>query len=190
MLKRPMFLATCLFGICFIVLENSSHNSIAFAQNTLDASHATATPGKIIAIAFAVNTFCCLLHAISRRWGIIVNNVFGTVKFLILVFVIIIGLIWIDRDVASSNYAVSTSFSTANSPILPYRYAEAFLWVIFPYGAFHQLNYVRFNLLGMINLQSSLCQTVDNNRSSLKWISHGKHFLAPPSMEFWLQLLC
>ena len=139
-----MFLATCLFGIVFIILENTAVNAISFAQNVLDAAHAKATPGRIIAIALTANTFCCLLHAISRRWGIIVNNVFGTVKFLILVFIIIIGLIWINRDVAKSNFDVSTSFSTANSPRLPYRYAEAFLFVIFPYGAFHQVNFVRF----------------------------------------------
>src|SRR5450432_219697 len=123
MLKRPMFLATCLFGIPFIILENSAQNSIAFAQNVLDASYTEATPGKIIAISLATNTFCCLLHAISRRWGIILNNFFGTVKFFILVFIVIIGLIWINHDVANSNFDVSTSFSTANSPRLPYHYA-------------------------------------------------------------------
>jgi amino acid transporter len=144
MLKKPMFLATCLFGIAFIVLENSAHNAIALGQNILDAAHAEATPGKILAIALAANTFCCLLHAISRRWGIIVNNFFGTLKFLILIFVIIIGLIWINPKVAKSNFNVSTSFSTANSPKLSYKYAEAFMWVIFPFGTFHQVNYVRF----------------------------------------------
>jgi len=139
-----MFFATCLFGVCFIVLENSAHNAIALGQNILDASHRQATPGKIIAIALAANTFCCLLHAISRRWGIIVNNVFGTVKFLILVFVIIVGLIWINPRVARSNFDIKTSFSTKNSPKLSYMYAEAFMWVIFPFGTFHQVNYVRF----------------------------------------------
>jgi amino acid transporter len=137
-----MFLATCLFGIAFIILENSAHNSLAFAQNVLAASSAEITPGRVAAIALAVNTFCCSLHAISRRWGVIVNNVFGTVKFLILVFIVIIGLIWINRDVAKSNFDVSTSFSTADSPRSPYRYAESLMFVIFPYGAFHQLNYV------------------------------------------------
>jgi len=145
MLKRPLFLATCLFGIAFIILENSAHNSLAFAQSVLNASHAKVTPGKIVAIAIAANTFCCLLHAISRKWGIIVNNVFGTVKFFILCFIVIIGLIWINRDVAKSNFDVSTSFSTTNTHRSPYRYAEAFIFVIFPYGAFHQVNYVRTN---------------------------------------------
>lgn len=149
MLKRPLFLATCLFGIAFIILENSAHNSIAFAQSVLNASHSEVTPGRVVAIAMAANTFCCLLHAISRRWGIIVNNVFGTVKFFILVFIIIIGLVYINRDVARSNFDISTSFSEATSPRSPYRYAEAFMFVIFPYGAFHQVNYVSFNRLGI-----------------------------------------
>ncbi len=139
-----MFLATCLFGICFIVLENSAHNAISFAQNVMQAANqdAAMTPGKIIGIALSVNTFCLLLHAISRKWGIILNNVFGTFKFGILVFVIIIGLRWIDPAVAKANFDVSTSFSMENSPKSPFPYAEAFLWVIFPYGAFHQVNFV------------------------------------------------
>jgi amino acid transporter len=144
MLKKPLFLATCLFGIPFFILENSAQNAVSLAQNILDASNAQATPGKIIAIAISANAFCCLLHAVSRRWGIILNNVFGTVKFFILVFIVIIGLIWINYDVAKSNFDVSTAFSTANSPKLPYRYAEAFLFIIMPYGVFHQVNYVRF----------------------------------------------
>ncbi len=145
MLKRPMFLATCLFGIVFIILENTAVNAISFAQNVLDAAHAKATPGKIIAIALTANTFCCLLHAVSRRWGILLNNFFGTVKLFLLVFIVIIGLVWINRDVAKSNFDVSTSFSTTNSPKLPYRYAEAFLFIILPYSMPHQVNFVRFS---------------------------------------------
>lgn len=144
MLKKPLFLATCLFGIPFFILENSAQNAVALAQNILDLSPYRATPGKIIGIAISANAFCCLLHAISRRWGIILNNVFGTVKFFMLVFIVIIGLVWINLDVAKSNLDVSTSFFVADNLKLPYRYAEAFLFVILPYGCFHQVNYVRF----------------------------------------------
>ncbi len=142
-----MFLATCLFGITFIVLENTAPNSIAFAQNILDAADAQATPGKVIAIAIAANTFCCLLHSLSRRWGILLNNFLGVVKFCILIFVIIIGLVWINTGVSNPNYAPSTSFTAETSPRLPYRYAEAFIYVMFPYGGFHQINYVRLTTL-------------------------------------------
>lgn len=138
-----MFLATCLFGITFITLENTAPNSVSFAQNILDAAHSQATPGKIIAISLTANTFCCLLHAISRRWGIILNNVFGVTKLFILVFIVIIGLVWINHDVASSNFDTKTSFSFENSPNLPFPYAVAFLNALYPYGLFHQINYVR-----------------------------------------------
>jgi amino acid transporter len=102
-------------------------------------------PGRIIGIALAANTAACLLHAISRKWGIILNNAFGTIKFFILLFIVIVGLVWLNKGIARDNYDIQTSFSTANSPRAPYRWAEAMLYVIYPYGAFHQINYVCFD---------------------------------------------
>lgn len=93
MLKRPLFLATCMYGITFTILENGAGQCVAFAVDILDAAHATQTPGKIIGIAFAINTFVCGLHAFSRKWGILINNFFGVLKLVILIFVIIIGII-------------------------------------------------------------------------------------------------
>ena len=154
MLKRPIFLATCMYGITFIILENTAGTSVSFATNILDACHITQTPGKIIGIALAVNTFCCVLHTLSRKWGILLNNFFGTLKLCLLIFIIIIGivckllvnhvlllrgiktvlnsrfLIGINHDVASLNFDPKTSFNFDKSPRLPYRYAEAFLYVI------------------------------------------------------------
>lgn len=86
-------MATCVYGITFIIQEQTAANSVSFATNMLDAAHITPTPGKVIAIAIAANTVCCLLHALSRKWGIILNNVFGSVKLLILVFLIICGIV-------------------------------------------------------------------------------------------------
>jgi amino acid transporter len=154
-----MFLATCLFGITFIVLENTAPNSIAFAQNILDAANAQATPGKVIAIAIAANTFCCLLHSLSRKWGILLNNFLGVVKLCILVFVVIIGLVWINTGVSNPNYALSTSFTAESSPRWPYRYAEAFIYVMFPYGGFHQINYVRLTALLDLIHSDNLCRS-------------------------------
>jgi len=164
-----------------MVLENTAANSVSMAQNLLDAAHAQETPGRIIAIALAANTFACLLHTISRKWGIILNNVFGTVKFIILVFILIIGLIWVNRDVANTNLGIKTSFSTQNSPRLPFRYAEAMIYVIYPYGAFHQINYVCFNLAeGQSHLLVSYTDKIRLYRSSK---SHEKLSHARPVME-------
>src|ERR1700761_3940838 len=128
-----MFLATCLFAIPFMLLENTAMNSIAFAQSVLDASNAEASAGKIIAISFGANAICCLLHSLSRKWGIWVNNFFGLAKLLLLVFIVIIGLVWINRDVSSANYDIATCFTSESRTKYPYRYAEAFLFVLTPY---------------------------------------------------------
>lgn len=131
---------------------------MSFAQNVLDASNTQATPGRILAISIAATTFCCLLHAVSRKWGIILNNVFGVIKFLILLFIVLVGLCYINRDVACDNFNLATSFDFTTSPKRPFRYAEAFLNAMYPYGLFHQINYVRFapNRLPSVSLPSYL----------------------------------
>jgi amino acid transporter len=146
MLRRPAFLATCLFGITYIVLESTAPNAVSFAQNVLDASHQAHSPEKIIAIAISASSFACLLHAISRKYGIILNNILGTFKFFMLIFVVIIGLVWHQRDVAGDNFDINTSFSMYRSPKLPHQYAEAFTYVLYPYTGFHQINYVKLLL--------------------------------------------
>jgi amino acid transporter len=136
-----MFFATCVYGISFIILGNSAANCIAFGQAVLDAAAVSPSPGKVIGVAFAVNTFCCLLHSISRRWGILLNNFLGTVKLAMLFFFIIIGFIWMKSDVANANLDSRTAFSRKSSQNGPFLYAEALLFVMFPYSGFHQINY-------------------------------------------------
>lgn len=139
-------MATCVYGITFIstlkwllfflpwqiyskvnadfsiVQEQTAANSVSFASNILDAAHITLTPGKVIAIAIAANTTCCLLHALSRKWGIILNNVFGSVKLLILVFLIICGF------VCEYSFPFGTSMKyqipSTNPPLFQQRYFE------------------------------------------------------------------
>lgn len=91
-----------------------------------------------------MNAFACLLHSVSRTWGIRLNNFLGTAKLTMVVVMILIGFIWLGRDesTAIDNFDTKTSFDTSNSPRGIYRYAEAAIFVIFPFGGFHQANYV------------------------------------------------
>lgn len=140
---------------------NTATNSVAFAVAVLQASGATATAGKIVALAIAVNTFSCLLHSMSRKWGIWLNNLLGSLKLLVLVMMIIFGFVWLDRSVSSANFNTATSFAkTEQTPTGVYRYAEAMVYVIFPFGGFHQANYVSVNLIGLA--QESLRLPGDN----------------------------
>ena len=80
----------------------------------------------------------------SRRWGIRLNNVFGTLKLAMLLVMIIFGFVWLDKSVASANLDPNTAFlATTDSPKGVYRYAEAAVFALFPFGGFHQANYVR-----------------------------------------------
>lgn len=143
MLKRPIFLATCMYGITFIILENTAGTSVSFATNILDACHITQTPGRGIGIPLAVNTFCCVLHTLSRKWGILLNNFFRTLKLCLLIFIIIIEIvckllgnhillfrafknvltsrfpIGINHDIASIKFDPKTSFNSTQAPGYP-----------------------------------------------------------------------
>lgn len=174
-MKKPIFFATCTYGISFIILANSAANSVAFGQSVLEAAGATLDPGKVCAIAVSVNTFCCLLHCISRRWGIWLNNILGMVKMLMVFFFIIIGFIWMESSVTSANFNTSTSFSGDSIPTSPHRYAEALLFVMFPYSGFHQLNYVSYDhapvdqMLSGTDTLTKVLAEIDQPQRKFKW---------------------
>lgn len=138
-----------MFGISFLVFGNTATNSVAFAVAAMQAAGVTSTAGKIVGIALAVNTFSCLLHSMSRKYGIWLNNLLGTLKMLMLVLMVIIGFVFLDRSVSDANFNTATSFSkTERTPTGVYRYAEALIYVVFPFGGFHQANYVRQSCFG------------------------------------------
>jgi hypothetical protein len=52
---------------------------------------------------------------------------------------IIVGFVFLDRKVANANF--SQPFAS-DQPRSAYKYAEAALFALFPFGGFHQANYV------------------------------------------------
>ena len=82
--KNPTFLATCLYGIPFIVLGNKAGNAIVFAENVLRASNREPS--------IAVVTFACLIHAICRKGGLHLNNIFSLFKAALLLILFIVGV--------------------------------------------------------------------------------------------------
>jgi len=77
--------------------------------------------------------------------------------------------------VASDNFDRKTSFNFDNSTRLPYRYAEALIFVILPYGAFHQINYV--SALKFIAVAPQIFSSADIARSLQKFVSHERYSL-------------
>ncbi|OAP58286.1 hypothetical protein AYL99_07376 [Fonsecaea erecta] len=146
MVKRPLYLATCIYGIPFICLGTAAGNAIIFAENIMLASGKEAMNGSVRGIAIGVVTFACLLHAISRTGGVWLNNFFGTVKFLMLLVLFVLGVVYAggglggNDETAADNLSVHHSFAGAATS--SYGYAEAFLGIIFAIGGFNQANYV------------------------------------------------
>jgi amino acid transporter len=144
-MKAPKYFSTCVFGIAFMILANTAANSINFghqAQIASGRSESQVTYSMTAGIGIVATTFACLLHALSRKYGIWLNNVLGFTKFLILLFIIIIGFTTVgvlrgrgstDSDAAGMNSLDPTSaFEKTGTHHGPFRFAEAFLFVMFP----------------------------------------------------------
>ncbi|KIW96185.1 uncharacterized protein Z519_03252 [Cladophialophora bantiana CBS 173.52] len=146
MVKRPLYLATCIYGIPFIFLGTAAGNAIVFAENIMQAAGKEAMNASVRGIAVSVITFACLLHAISRTGGVWLNNFFGAVKFVMLLVLFILGVVYAaggfggSDETAAKNLNVHKSFAGAATS--SYGYAEAFLAIIFAIGGFNQANYV------------------------------------------------
>jgi amino acid transporter len=146
MAKRPLYLATCIYGIPFIFLGTAAGNAIVFAENIVLASGNEVENGPVRGIAVGVITFACLLHAMSRTGGIWLNNFFGSVKFLMLFALFVMGVAYAAGRFGGSNATAAENLnihkSFAGAATSSYGYAEAFLAIIFAVGGFNQGNYV------------------------------------------------
>lgn len=116
-------------------------NSISFAVRVLQATHpgiaAADVHGPTVrGIAIAVATATCFTHAISRRGGILLNNVLALVKVGILLLIIITSIVVAARgfkdeagnvvqNVIGDNTSGSSAFSDASNEAN--GYAHAFL---------------------------------------------------------------
>ncbi|KAF2690577.1 amino acid transporter [Lentithecium fluviatile CBS 122367] len=148
-LRRPKFLATCMYGIVFIILGNLSGNAIAFGRYVLlAAGHDDPQRGPVIGLAIAALTIVALLHAISRRGGILVNNLFAILKVGILLTIIILGFAVrggrnfnkeAPRPIGSSLKPSDTFASSAKGLA---SYTSTFLYVLYTYSGFEQPFYV------------------------------------------------
>jgi len=147
-LQRSQLFATCLYGIPFIILGNMAGNAISFGLNIMNACGIdTPSNAAVRAIAAGVTTFACLLHIVPRWRGIALNNFFGSVKTIILLMLIIVGIVSFagalpqkTKPTAEDNFGKHGGFGLAETS--SYGYASSFLSVVSAYGGFNQANYV------------------------------------------------
>jgi len=146
MIKSPKRLATCLYGIPFIIIGTAAGNALICAECLLRTSGSEPSKAAVRGLAVGIATFACLLHATSRTGGIYLFNIFGVVKVCMLVTMFVLGMAFAGggfggpNNIASDNLSIHKS--TANALDSAYGYAEAFLAVLFAFGGFNQATYV------------------------------------------------
>ena len=102
-----MLFLPCLYGIAFICLGNMAGNSLAFAGSVMQANQPDAVlvdaagsgvdavldKATVCGVAIATATATCFIHTVSRRGGIVLNNIFAFVKTGILILIIITAIV-------------------------------------------------------------------------------------------------
>ncbi|MCJ1313553.1 hypothetical protein MMC25_007232 [Agyrium rufum] len=146
-LRSPRFLATCMYGVVFVILGNLSGNAVAFGTYVMVAAgNQEPSRGASIGLSIGALTAACLLHVCSRRGGIFLNNVFAMLKVGILLTIIIIGFAVAGGakfggvSSQSENFAISKSFAHPRKDVV--SYTDSMLYVVYTYSGFEQPFYI------------------------------------------------
>jgi amino acid transporter len=111
---------SCLFGIAFIFVSHTAGNSIDFALRVLQATSPEKTPKDfdpivVRAVAFATAFFACFVHAVSRKGGIWLSNLFAAVKVGILLLIIFTSVAVADKAIKDSDGKPIPNYITDNT---------------------------------------------------------------------------
>ena len=148
-----------MYGVIFVILGNRTGNSIALGMYVMEAAgYSTNSEAPAVrALALAALTFACLIHAVWRRGGIVLNNIMATIKVLILLGIIGIGFAasagasfghgpvhgkTLDTKTGQLRPNFDTHASFANSRSDVASYASSLLFIVYSYGGFDQPFYV------------------------------------------------
>ena len=149
LIQSPRFFAACMFGWSFVLVGNSAANCISFGVHILQAAGANASQGKVQGIALGIAVVVCTIHGLGRKFGIWLNNIFASVKVLILCMIIILGFIVLHNSIiprepgAYANLDRQTCFEhVEKGPRGARSFASAYLDIIFTYSGWSQANYV------------------------------------------------
>lgn len=141
--SRPRFLATVVFAVQAIALGFTASGCIVFASNIVVAAGRNPGEWEERAIAIGVIIFVTLIHTLIPRVGVQLMNVIGSVKVVILLFIIVTGWAVLGGAVhhipdphASFRNAFANSATSSN------LYATALFKVLNSYAGWSNAAYV------------------------------------------------
>ena len=141
-------MVSCMYGIFFVVLGNLSGNAIAFGIYVMNAAgYSDPTKGSVLGLAIGALSLTVLLHMVSRRAGIVINDIFAMLKVALLLVIIVLGFLKA-RDSsplggqpnATPNFDTATSFKPGAAEVP--SVSNSLLYIIYTYSGFEQPFYV------------------------------------------------
>lgn len=141
---RPKALMPFMFCISMVFLIRPgacAADSIAAGNYFLFASQ-THDPWISRGIGICVITSICILHSLSVRWGIMIQNALTGVKVLTLILICISGLVAAAGGIPSAPLTDNFKDAFANTSQNGNAYASALFKVFFAYDGWNNANYI------------------------------------------------
>jgi amino acid transporter len=141
--RRPKLLATVLFSTQAVLLGFTASGCIVFASNILVAAGHTVSNWNERGIAVAVVLFVTVMHTFTPRAGVLLMNALGSIKVIVLLFVVITGFVVLGGGVKSvPDPHASFRHSFAGSVHSSGPYATALFKVLNSYAGWNNAAYV------------------------------------------------
>lgn len=139
-----------MYGLVFVILGNLAGNAIAFGIYVMEAAGIPDHASAIRGLAIAALTLACLIHAIWRNGGIILNNLLAFIKLLTLVAIIGVGFAAaagasfgngpVGKTAVINNFDIHKSFSRPSDTVADY--SGSILFIVYSFSGFKQPFYV------------------------------------------------
>jgi amino acid permease len=128
-------------------LASSAANALSFGDDVIGdrgTERGAVKDAAARGLAILAITFPCVLHAFTRRGGILLNNIAAVVKvailctFPIMAICVLAGVA--NTDHSRENMESTNSFANARSDVD--SYTQGILAVLYAYSGYNQANYV------------------------------------------------
>lgn len=140
---KPKFLATAMYGSYVFFLGWAAGNSIVTGEFLLNAAGKEITQWNSRAIGLGVITFAFLINSIHVKSGLILLNILGMIKIIVIVFISVTGWVALAGGIKINNFQDPHNFHDAFNGIAPtgFGVVNALYNVIWSYIGYSNANY-------------------------------------------------
>lgn len=140
---KPKFLATAMYGSYVFFLGWAAGNSIVTGEFLLNAAGKEITQWNSRAIGLGVITFAFLINSIHVKSGLILLNILGMIKIVVILFISVTGWVALAGGIKINNFEDPHNFTDAFKGVAPtgFGVVNALYNVIWSYIGYSNANY-------------------------------------------------